>query len=183
MLLDEPGTTESSVNVVTEVDVSDSDQTHLTETYTGKGALKRFAVLVKSNAEVERGAIPTERELAEMISFNDRLVESGAMVAGEGFLSSADGVRLTFTNGDVSVQRGPFSDPESLVAGFWIIQAGSLDEAVDLMKPAPMGPEAELEIRQVADAEAFGEELTPELREREEQQRTKMEENAGSKAA
>ena len=152
--------------------MSDSDRTHL----------KRFAVLVKSNADVEAGAMPTEQDLAAMTRFNDELVESGAMLAGEGFRNSADGARLRYTEGDVRVQTGPFSDPESLVAGYWIIQAASLSEAIDLMKRAPMG-EGTVEIRQVADAEDFGEEFTPELREREERQRIKMEENARRRAA
>ena len=152
--------------------MSDSARTHL----------KRFAVLVKSNADVESGAMPTEQDLAAMTRFNDELVESGAMLAGEGFLASADGARLSYSEGDVKVQTGPFPDPESLVAGYWIIQAASLDEAIDLMKRAPMG-EGTVEIRQVADAEDFGEEFTPELREREERQRIKMEENARRRAA
>ena len=152
--------------------MSDSDRTHL----------KRFAVLVKSNADVEAGAMPTEQDLAAMTRFNDELVESGAMLAGEGFLNSADGARLRYTEGDVSVQHGPFTDPESLVAGYWIIQAASLSEAIDLMKRAPMGG-GTVEIRQVADAEDFGEEFTPELREREDRQRIKMEQNAKRRAA
>ena len=146
------------------------------------GTLKRFAVLVKSNADVEAGAMPTEQELAAMTRFNDELVESGAMLAGEGLLASADGARLTYDDRDVDVQRGPFGDPESLVAGYWMIQAASLDEAIDLMKRAPMGG-GTVEIRQVVDAEDFGEEFTPELREREERQRARMEENARRRAA
>ena len=152
--------------------MSDSDRAHL----------KRFAVLVKSNADVEAGAMPTEQDLAAMTRFNDELVESGAMLAGEGFLASADGARLRYIEKDVSVQTGPFPDPESLVAGYWIIQAASLDEAIGLMKRAPMGG-GTVEIRQVADAEDFGEEFTPELRDREERQRIKMEENARRSAA
>ncbi len=154
----------------------------MAQTGRSTGTLKRFAVLVKSNAEVEAGAMPTEQDLAAMIRFNDQLVESGAMLAGEGFRASTDGARLTYADGDVRVQRGPFSDPESLVAGYWIIQAASLDEAIELMKRAPMG-EGTVEVRQIADAEEFGEEFTPELREREEQQRVKMEQNAGRRAA
>jgi predicted enzyme related to lactoylglutathione lyase len=148
-----------------------------------RGPLKRFAVLVRSNAEVEAGAMPTEKELAEMTRFNDELVESGAMLAGEGFHSSADGVRLKYTDGEVKVERGPFSSPETLVAGYWIVQAGSLDEAIDLMKRAPMGEGSEVEIRQAFDAEEFGEQFTPELHEREERQRMMMEENARRRAA
>ena len=154
----------------------------MAQTGQNTGTLKRFTVLVKSNAEVEAGAMPTEQELAAMSRFNDQLIESGAMLAGEGLRASTDGARLTYAGEDVSVQRGPFSDPESLVAGYWIIQAASLDEAIDLMKGAPMG-EATVEIRQAAEAEEFGDEFTPELREREERQRVKMEQNAGRRAA
>jgi glutathione S-transferase len=146
------------------------------------GTLRRFAVLVKSNADIEAGAMPNEQDLAAMSSFNDGLVESGAMLAGEGFRASTDGARLTYADGDVRVQRGPFSDPESLVAGYWIIRAASLDEAIELMRGAPVGG-GTVEIRQIAEAEEFGEEFTPELREREEQQRIKMEQNAGQRAA
>jgi hypothetical protein len=152
--------------------MSDFDRRHL----------KRFAVLVKSNAEVEAGAMPAEQDLAAMTRFNDELVESGAMLAGEGFLASAAGARLTYDDRGTTVQRGPFPDPESLVAGYWIIQAASLDEAIDLMKRAPMGG-GTVEVRQVAEAEDFGEEFTPELREREERQRARMEENARRRAA
>ena len=154
---------------------------------TGQGGarLKRFAVLVKSNAEVEAGEMPTEQDLDAMTRFNDELVESGAMLAGEGFHASRDGARLTYQGGDVQVQHGPFPQPESLVAGYWIIQAGSLEEVVELMKRAPMdmGSESEVEIRQIMDAEEFGDEFTPELREREERQRIRMEENARRRAA
>jgi hypothetical protein len=161
-----------SVNAVVEVEMSSPNRPRL----------KRFIVLVKSNADVESGAMPTEQDLAEMTRFNDGLVESGAMLAGEGFLRSANGARLTFADGDVRVQSGPFADPESLVAGYWIIQATSLDEAIDLMKQAPLGGGA-IEIRQIAEAEDFGAEYTAELRDREERQRIQMEENARRRAA
>lgn len=144
--------------------------------------LKRFAVLVKSNADVEGGAMPTEQDLAAMARFNDELVESGAMLAGEGFLASTNAARLTYTDSGVDVQRGPFADPDSLVAGYWIIQAASLDEAIRLMERAPMEGET-VEIRQVAEAEDFGEAYTPELREREQQQQIRLEENARRRAA
>jgi predicted enzyme related to lactoylglutathione lyase len=146
------------------------------------GALKRFAVLVKSSEEVESGAMPAEQDLAAMSRFNDQLVESGAMLAGEGFHASADGARLTYADGDVRIQRGPFPDPGSLVAGYWIIQAASLDEVVGLMSRAPLDG-GSVEIRQIFDAEEFGDAFTPELREREERQRTAMERNARRRAA
>ncbi|NLE23585.1 MAG: YciI family protein [Actinobacteria bacterium] len=148
----------------------------------GQTHLKRFAVFVKSNADVEAGVLPTEQDLEAMTRFNDELVESGAMLAGEGFLASANGARLHYRGGDVEVENGPFPDPESLVAGYWIIQAASLDEAIGLMKRAPLGG-ATVEIRQIADAADFGEEFTTELREREDRQRLKMEENARRRAA
>jgi hypothetical protein len=152
--------------------MSDSGRTHL----------KRFAVLVKSSAEVEAGAMPREQDLTAMTLFNDELVESGAMLSGEGLLASSEGARLTYEGGGVRVQPGPFEDSESLIAGYWIIQARSLDEAIELMKRAPMGG-GTVEIRQVAEAEDFGQEFTPELRKREERQRRKMEENARRRAA
>jgi glutathione S-transferase len=155
-----------------EVVMSDSGDTHL----------KRFVVLVKSNAQVEAGTLPTEQDLSAMSRFNDELIESGAMLAGEGFLASAGGARLSYADGGVRVQSGPFEDPESLVAGYWIIQAGSLNEAIDLMKRAPMGG-GTVEIRQIADAEDFGKAYTSELRDREERQRSKMEGNARRRAA
>ena len=147
------------------------------------GRPRRFAVLVKSNAAVEAGAMPREEDLASMTRFNDELVESGAMLAGEGFHASSTGARLTYSSGGVRVVPGPFPEPEKLVAGFWMILAGSLDEAVELMKRAPMDDGDEVEIRQVFDAEDFGVELTPELREREERQRLMMERNARRRAA
>ncbi len=140
--------------------------------------MKRFTVFVKSNAEVESGVMPLESDLDTMTRFNDRLVEAGALLAAEGLHASANGARLVYNNGDVSVRPGPFADPESLVAGYWVIQARSLEDAIALMKPAPMGEGAVLEIRQVAEADDFGEAFTPELHEREERQRVRMEANA-----
>ena len=118
-----------------------------------------------------------------MSRFNDELVNAGLMLAGEGLHASSDGARIRYTGGAVSVTRGPFPDPGQLVAGYWVIQAASLDEAIDWMKRAPMGAEAEVEIRQIFDAEEFGEAFTPELREREERQRARIEANAGRSAA
>jgi len=146
--------------------------------------LKRFVVLVQSNDAVESGVMPTEGDLAAMIRFNDWLAESGAMLAAEGLLNSSNGARITFTDKEVRVQNGPFAHPETLVAGYWIIQAASLDEAIGLMQGAPMGGAgATVEIRQIAEAEDFGARLTPELRDREDRQRVRMEENARRGAA
>jgi predicted enzyme related to lactoylglutathione lyase len=154
----------------------------MAQTVQSPDTFKRFAVLVKSSEEVETGTMPAEQDLAAMSRFNDQLVESGAMLAGEGFHASSNGARLTYTGGDVRVQRGPFPDPRSLVAGYWMIQATSLDEAIDMMSRAPLEG-GEVEIRQVFDAEEFGAAFTPELREREERQRAKMEQNARRRAA
>ena len=149
----------------------------------GGRALKRFAVLVKSDASTEAGAMPQEEDLAEMTSFNDELAEAGVLLAAEGFHASSDGARIRFAGGDASIVRGPFPEPQKLVAGYWVIQARSLDEAIDLMKRAPMGDGAEIEIRQAFDPEEFGEAFTPELRQREERQIAKMKANTRRRAA
>ena len=127
--------------------------------------------------------MPDERELAEMTRFNDELVNTGVMLAGEGLHPSTNGARIKFTGGSPSVTSGPFGEPYQLVAGYWVIQAASLDEAIDIMKQAPMGEANEIEVRQVFDADEFGEAFTPELRAREERQRVKMERNAKGRAA
>ena len=146
-------------------------------------ATKRFAVLVKSDANTESGAMPEEKGLAEMVRFNEEMVNAGVMLAGDGFHSSSDGARVVFSGGSPSVVRGPFPEPTQLIAGYWIIQTGSLDEAIDWMRRAPFGDGAEVEIRQVFEAEEFGEAFTPELQEQEERQRMKMEANARRRAA
>jgi predicted enzyme related to lactoylglutathione lyase len=143
----------------------------------------RFAVLVKSDATTEAGAMPDERSLAEMVRFNDEMVDAGVMLAGDGFHGSSDGARIVYSGGTPEVVRGPFPEPTQLVAGYWIIQVGSLDEAIDWMKRAPFGNGAEVEIRQVFEAEEFGEAFTPELREQEDRQRVKMAANARRHAA
>ncbi|HMK91803.1 MAG TPA: VOC family protein [Thermoleophilia bacterium] len=146
-------------------------------------ALKRYVVLVKSDARTESGVMPKEGELADMTRFNDELVNGGIMLAGEGLHPSTDGARIKFAGGSTSVSRGPFGEPYQLVAGYWVIQAGSLDEAIAIMRRAPMGEASEIEIRQVLDANEFGEAFTPELRERERRQWEKMRTNARRRAA
>lgn len=137
--------------------------------------LRRFVVFVKSDARTEGGELPDEASLAAMIAFNDRLVDAGVMLQGDGLHASSAGARLRFSAETVTVEPGPFPVPESLVAGFWVIQARSLDEAVEWMKDAPMGGPAELEIRPVLEADEFGEAFTPELRDREDDQRRRLE--------
>jgi hypothetical protein len=140
--------------------------------------LRRFVVFVKSDARTEAGDLPDEASLAAMIAFNDRLVDAGVMLQGDGLGASAAGARLRFSGESVAVEHGPFPDPETLVAGFWVIQARSLEDAVDWMKDAPMGGPAELEIRPVLEADEFGEAYTPELAAREDDQRRRIEARA-----
>jgi hypothetical protein len=134
----------------------------------------RFMVLVKANADTEAGVMPTEAELAEMTAYNEELVKAGVMVAGEGLHPSAKGARVHFDGSDRTVVDGPFAEAKELIAGFWIIQARSLDEAVEWVKRAPFRRD-HVEIRQVFAADDFGDALTPDLREREERMRASTE--------
>jgi hypothetical protein len=121
-------------------------------------------VLVKASEESESGRVPNRDELNEMGKFNDQLVKAGIMLAGEGLVSSKEGKRVRFAGkGEATtVIDGPFTETKELVAGFWIWQVASLEEAVEWLKRSPF-QDAELEVRRVAEAEDFGEELTPEL--------------------
>ena len=130
----------------------------------------RVMVLIKANEQSERGEMPSERELTEMTEYNEELVKAGVMLAGEGLHPSAKGVRVLFKGNERKVIDGPFTETKELLAGYWIWQVRSLDEAVEWVKrmPAPHGPgETTVEIRPVFETEDFGDELTPELRERE----------------
>ena len=138
----------------------------------------RFMVIVKANQDSESGVMPTHDELAEMGEFNDKLVEAGVMLAGEGLLASSKGSRIKFTDGKTTVTDGPFAETRELVAGFWIIKADSKKDAIEWMKRAPFRKGEELEIRQIAEAADFGEEFTPELRAQEDRQRDQLEANA-----
>jgi hypothetical protein len=137
----------------------------------------RFMVLVKATKDSEAGVMPSERLLREMGEYNEQLANAGVMLAGEGLHPSSKGARVTFP--DRKVIDGPFSETKELIAGFWLIQAKSLDEAIEWVKRAPNPHEEEthLEIRQVFEAEDFGEEFTPELREQEERVRAQAEGN------
>ena len=130
----------------------------------------RFMLIVKANADTEAGVMPTEQELTEMGRYNEELVKAGVMLAGEGLHPSSRGARVNFSGPKRSVVDGPFSETKELIAGFWLIQAKSLEEAVEWVKrcPNPMQGESQIEIRQVFEAEDFGAEFTPELREQEE---------------
>ena len=142
----------------------------------------RFMVLVKATRESEAGLLPSEQLLAEMGRFNEELVKAGVMQAGEGLQPSSKGARVRFTGQDRKVIHGPFPETDQLVAGFWIWKCASIQEAIDWVKrcPNPMPGDSEIEIRQIFEAEDFGEALTPELREQEERLRaTVAEQNPG----
>jgi hypothetical protein len=134
----------------------------------------RVMVLVKASAESEAGAMPTEEMLAAMGKYNEELVRAGIMLAGEGLHPTSKAVRVRFSGSQRAVVDGPFSETKELVAGFWLWQVKSMDEAVEWLKRAPFDEDAEVEIRPVFEAEDFGEEFTPELREQEERLRAEV---------
>jgi hypothetical protein len=136
----------------------------------------RFMVLVKATRDSEAGVLPSQQLLAEMGRFNEELAKAGVMQAGEGLQPSSKGARVRFSGKDRKVIDGPFAETKELVAGFWIWKCASLQEAIDWLKrcPNPMPGESEIEIRQIFEAEDFGEALTPELREQEERIRAQM---------
>jgi hypothetical protein len=131
-------------------------------------------VIVKADKDSEAGKMPDEKLLTDMTRFNEKLAEAGLMLAGEGLHPSSKGARVRFTKDKPTVIDGPFAETKELVAGFWLWQVKSLAEAIDWVKRAPFGPGAEIEIRQVFEAEDFGEEFTPELREAEERLRKQI---------
>lgn len=133
----------------------------------------RFMVIVKANKDSEAGVMPTEKLLTEMGKFNQELADAGVMLAGEGLHPSSKGARVKFAGGKTSVIDGPFAETKELVAGFWLWQVKSKEEAIAWLKRAPFD-ETEVEIRQVFEAEDFGEEFTPELREQEDRIREKI---------
>jgi hypothetical protein len=134
----------------------------------------RFMILVKADKDSEAGILPSQELMTEMGKFNEALVKAGVMLAGEGLQPSSKGARVKFSGGRQTVADGPFPDePTSLLAGFWLWQVGSKQEAIEWIKRAPFG-ETEIEIRQVFEAEDFGEQFTPELREAEERMRAEI---------
>src|SRR5438874_9166931 len=140
----------------------------------------RFMVIVKANKDSEAGILPSTEILTAMGKFNEELVKAGVMLAGEGLHPSSKGVRVRFSGGKHTVIDGPFTETKELVAGFWLWQVKSKEEAIEWIKrcPNPHNEETEVEIRQVFEAEDFGAELTPELREQEERLRAQSEELA-----
>lgn len=137
----------------------------------------RFMVLVKASEESEAGEMPSEEILAEMGNFNEELVKAGVMLAGEGLHPTSKGVRLRFDGDERTVIDGPFAETKELLAGYWLIQARSREEAIEWFKRAPFDGGTELEIRQVFEEDDFGEELTPELRAQERRTREQAERN------
>jgi hypothetical protein len=134
----------------------------------------RFMVIVKASKDSEAGVMPSQQLLAEMGKYNEQLVKAGVMLAGEGLHPSSKGKRIRFSGNQRTVIDGPFAETKELVAGFWLLQAKSMDEAVEWVKRAPFDGGTELEIRQVFEAEDFGAEFTPELRRQEEDLRAQI---------
>ena len=137
----------------------------------------RFMVIVKADEQSEAGVLPDEKLLTEMTRYNEELAKAGVMLAGEGLHPSKDGVRVRFSGDKRTVIDGPFGETKELIAGFWLIQVGSKEEAIEWVKRAPNpfpGTESEIEIRQVFENEDFGDEFTPELREAEQRIRDEI---------
>jgi len=136
----------------------------------------RCMVIVKATKDSEAGVMPSEKLLTEMGRFNEELVKAGIMLAGDGLQPSSKGKRVRFSGDKRTVIDGPFTETKELIAGFWIWQVRSMEEAVEWVKrcPNPMPGESEIEIRQVFEIEDFGATLTPELRKQEEQLRAKI---------
>ncbi|HEY8020284.1 MAG TPA: YciI family protein [Thermoanaerobaculia bacterium] len=136
----------------------------------------RFMILLKADQNTEAGVLPDEKLLTAMGNFNEELVKAGVMLAGEGLQPSSKGARVKFSGTKRTVIDGPFTEAKELIAGFWLWQVKSKEEAIEWVKrcPNPLQGEAEIEIRQVFEAEDFGAELTPELREQEERLRAQV---------
>jgi len=136
----------------------------------------RFLILVKASKDSEAGVLPNEKLLTEMGQFNEELVKAGVMLAAEGLQPSSKGARVKFSGGKRTVIDGPFAETKELIAGFWIWQVKSKEEAIEWVKriPNPTGDEGEVEIRQVFEADDFGAEFTPALREQEERLRSQV---------
>jgi hypothetical protein len=133
----------------------------------------RFMVIVKATSETEAGVMPSQEMLEAMGRYNEELVKAGVLLAGEGLHPSSKGARVRFSGEERTVIDGPFAETKELVAGFWLMQARSLEEVIEWVRrcPNPTGEESEIEIRQVFEADDFGEALTPELRAQEERLR------------
>jgi hypothetical protein len=135
----------------------------------------RVMVIVKASKESEAGQMPSEKELTDMGKFNEELVKAGVMLAGEGLHPTSKAKRVKFSGGATRVIDGPFAETKELVAGFWLWQVKSMEEAIEWLKRAPFDGGAEIEIRPVFEADDFGKEYTPELRAQEERLRAEIE--------
>jgi len=133
----------------------------------------RFMVIVKANEDSEAGVMPSKKILTEMGKFNEELAKAGVMLAGDGLHPSSKGTRVKFSGGKTIVTDGPFAETKELIAGFWLWQVKSKEEAIEWLKRAPF-EDTEVEIRQLFEAEDFGDEFTPELREQEERVRAQV---------
>jgi hypothetical protein len=131
-------------------------------------------VIVKANKDSEAGKMPTEEMLTKMGKFNEELAKAGVMLAGEGLHPTSKGARVKFSNGKATVTDGPFAETKELIAGFWLWQVKSKEEAIEWLKRAPFDNDEEVEIRQVFEAADFGDEFTPELREQEDRIRQQV---------
>lgn len=138
----------------------------------------RFMVMLKANKDTEAGVLPSEKLLTDMAKYNEQLMEAGVLVAAEGLQSSAKGARVKFSGDKRMLMDGPFTESKELIAGFWMFQAASKEEAIDWVKrcPNPLEGEAEIEIRQVFEATDFGPEFTPDLSEAEQRMRAHLRE-------
>jgi hypothetical protein len=140
----------------------------------------RVLVAVKANKDSEAGVMPTKEILTAMGKFNEELVRAGVMLAAEGLHPSSKGKRIRFENGKKIITDGPFTETKELIAGFWLWQVRSMDEAIEWLKRSPFDGGAEVEVRPVFEAEDFGAELTPELRAQEERLRKEVEKRKAS---
>jgi hypothetical protein len=142
----------------------------------------RVMVIIKANEDSEAGVMPSEQLLTEMGAFNEELVKAGVMLDGDGLKPSSAGARVRFSGSQRTVIDGPFVETKELIAGYWIWQVESLDEAIEWVKrcPNPMGGESEIEIRPIVEADDFGEAFTPELREQEERLRAQLSARQGA---
>ena len=140
----------------------------------------RFMVMVRANDDTEAAVMPSEELMTAMGKYNEELVKAGVMLAGEGLQPSSKGARVRFSGKERTVIDGPFAESKELIAGFWIFEVKSLDEAIEWVKrcPNPMEGDSEIEIRRVFEAEDFGAEFTPELRAQEERLRQQIEAEA-----
>jgi len=139
----------------------------------------RFMILVKADKNTEAGVLPSRELLTEMGEFNEELAKAGVLIAGEGLQPTSKGARVRFSGSKRTVLPGPFPDSKDLVAGFWLWKVKSLDEAIEWVKrcPNPTGAESEIEVRQVFEAEDFGDAMTPEQKKQEERLRVKQSSN------